>query len=262
MKEASVQALRGKKAVVTGAGSGIGAGIARAFVTEGAEVFLSYNTARQAAEQLRDELLACGGAVWVAPLDLQDKPSITEFLRQAQATMKGMDILVNNAGADILTGSGASGSEDGKLQVLLDVDVRGTVHACCVATSLLQDRPGGTILNMAWDLALHGLAGRNAEMFAATKAGVLGYSYALARSVAPNIRVNVLAPGWIRTRFAECGMSFTYYQARVAEIPLARFGTVEDVARAAVFLCSDAASYITGVALRVNGGGHLTFRRG
>ncbi|MCA1853469.1 MAG: SDR family oxidoreductase [Beggiatoa sp.] len=112
----------------------------------------------------------------------------------------------------------------------------------------------GVILNMSWDLALSGMAGRNPEMFAAVKAGVLGFSKCLARSYAPEVRVNELAPGWIRTAFADEAMAHEAQEAVIADTPLRRFGAPEDVAHAALYLCSDEAAFITGQTLRVNGG--------
>lgn len=91
-------------------------------------------------------------------------------------------------------------------------------------------------------------------MFAAVKAGVLGYSRSLAKTYGPEVRINILAPGWIETAFAEDVMSEDYYQARINEIPLGRFGTPEDVAEVAVFLASDNASYMTGEVIKINGG--------
>ena len=91
-------------------------------------------------------------------------------------------------------------------------------------------------------------------MFAATKAGVTGFTRSFARSVAPLVRVNEVAPGWITTAFAETEMAPEYRERVIAQTPLARFGTPEDVAAAALFLCSDEAAFITGQTLKVNGG--------
>ena len=112
----------------------------------------------------------------------------------------------------------------------------------------------GVIINMTWDLAIHGFQGRNPQMFAAAKAGVIGFSQSLAKTVAPDIRVNLVAPGWIETVFAKERMETTYYQARISEIPLKRFGQAQDVANAALYLASDEASYITGQIFNINGG--------
>ena len=118
----------------------------------------------------------------------------------------------------------------------------------------MQARGKGTIINMSWDLAIHGFTGRNPQMFAAVKAGVLGFSKSLARTCAPEVRVNILAPGWIQTAFADDIMEKEYYQARIKEIPMQRFGLAEDVANAAVYLASDEATYLSGEVINVNGG--------
>lgn len=253
-----MKALWQKRVVITGASSGIGREMARAFAAGGAEVFLTWRRSRQAMEALRDELQEAGARVHIQSLDISDTAAVRQCLEQARRTLGQVDILVNNAGADILTGVAAGQGDDEKLQILLDVDLRGTIHACRVVRELMQGQ--GVILNMAWDLALCGLSGRNAGMFAAAKAGIIGYSRSLARSAGPGLRVNVLAPGWIRTRFAEQDMDQDYYRARLAEIPLGRFGDPGEVAACAVFLCSPGASYITGAVLHINGGGHLAWQ--
>src|SRR5204862_1163272 len=169
----------------------------------------------------------------------------------------GLDVWVNNAGADILTGSGASLSDVEKLDRVLGVDLRGTILASWHAEELLgaQDR-GGVIINMSWDHVLTGMAGLNPQLFAAVKGGVLAFSKSLARSVAPRVRVNVLAPGWIETSYA-AGLEDTnqkLHRRVVESTPLKRWGTPEDVAGAAVFLASPAAAFVTGQTMLVGGG--------
>ena len=246
--------LEQKTAIITGAGSGIGRGIALAFSREGAKLVITYNRARQAAEAVAESITNNGGSAAVVQVDVRDKDGIAQLIRQSQAALGSIDILVNNAGADILTGAAAALPAQQKLQELLDIDVKGTINACWSVLPIMQRQGQGVILNMSWDLATHGFAGINAQMFAAAKAGILGFSRSLARSCAPDVRVNLLSPGWIRTAFAKNNMDDDYYRERIAEIPLGRFGTPEDVANAAVFLASDAASYITGEAIRINGG--------
>ena len=118
----------------------------------------------------------------------------------------------------------------------------------------MQDQGQGVIVNMGWDLATHGFEGTNPQIFATTKAGILGFTRSFAKTVGPEIRVNMVSPGWIETEFAENLMDDEYYQARISEIPLGRFGKPEDVAAAVVFLASDESSYITGEAIKINGG--------
>jgi 3-oxoacyl-[acyl-carrier protein] reductase len=128
------------------------------------------------------------------------------------------------------------------------------MRCCWAAAAQMRSQGRGVILNMSWDLSLHGFPGRNPQLFAAAKAGVIGFSKSLAMEFAPQVRVNVLAPGWIETAYAGSAMPRDYHAARIAEIPLGRFGTAEDVAGAALFLASDQASYITGQVLNINGG--------
>jgi 3-oxoacyl-[acyl-carrier protein] reductase len=172
----------------------------------------------------------------------------------AKAALGRLDVWINNAGADILTGSGAQLSDGDKLDLLLAVDLRGTILASWEAAALFGAQPaGGVIINMSWDHALVGMPGRNPEMFAAAKGGVLAFSKSLARSLAPRVRVNVLAPGWIETSFG-AGLDEPSRKAVALATPLARWGTAEDVARAAVFLASPDAAFITGQTVLVGGG--------
>jgi 3-oxoacyl-[acyl-carrier protein] reductase len=112
---------------------------------------------------------------------------------------------------------------------------------------------GGVIVNMSWDHVTTGMAGDNPQLFAAVKGGVLAFSKSLARSLAPDVRVNVLCPGWIETSFGE--HADPGFRRSVAEdTPLGRWGRPQDVADAAVYLASPAAAFVTGQALNVNGG--------
>ncbi len=176
----------------------------------------------------------------------------------ARDALGRVDVWVNSAGADILTGEARRLSPIQKLDRLLAVDLRGTVLASWAAVELMRTqggRGGGAILNMSWDhVVAGGMKGEYAQLFCAAKGGVYSFSRALARTVAPEIRVNVLGPGWIETAYG-AGLD-PDQKARIgASVPLQRWGSPEDVAHAAVFLASDAAAYITGQMLMINGGG-------
>lgn len=246
--------LQARSAVVTGASSGIGRAIALAFAAEGADVIVNYRQSRERAEAVVAEIAAMGRRAQAVQADVSRREDVRKLVEEARALFNSIDIWVNNAGADILTGPDGERADEEKFQRLLDVDLRGTMSCCWEIASVMRGQGGGVIINVSWDLAIHGLEGRNPQMFAAVKAGVLGFSRALARQLAPQIRVNVLAPGWIRTAFAAQAMDTDYYRARLAEIPLRRFGEPADVAKAAVFLASDEAAYITGQVLNINGG--------
>lgn len=249
-----MHSLANKTAVVTGASSGIGRAIALACARAGAHVVVNYRRSRDRAESAVGEIMKNGGRAIALQADVGDTEAVTGLLRDAREALGKIDIWVNNAGADILTGTGAALPDPEKLHRLLDVDLKGTMLCCWALAPVMQAQGQGVIINMSWDLALHGFQGRNPQMFAAAKAGLIGFSRSFAKTCAPQVRVNVLAPGWIETAFAAEVMSEDYYAARLKEIPLGRFGTPEDVAAVAVFLASDAASYITGELIKVNGG--------
>jgi 3-oxoacyl-[acyl-carrier protein] reductase len=112
---------------------------------------------------------------------------------------------------------------------------------------------GGAIVNMSWDHVTAGMAGENPQLFSAVKGGVLAFSKSLARAMAPAVRVNVLCPGWIETSFGE-QVDREFHRSVADDTPLGRWGRPQDVAEAAVYLASPAASFITGQAINVNGG--------
>ncbi len=117
----------------------------------------------------------------------------------------------------------------------------------------MKDRGSGVILNIGWDRALHGMEGDSGELFAATKGAVMAFTASLAKSLAPQVRVNCLAPGWIKTKWGEKAPDY-WHQRAVGESLLRRWGTPEDVARVARFLASPAAAFVTGQVIPVNGG--------
>ncbi|MDZ7736125.1 MAG: SDR family oxidoreductase [Gammaproteobacteria bacterium] len=246
--------LEHKTAVVTGASSGIGAAIARRFGAEGAEVIVNYRSSIGRAQAQVDSIVADGGRAHAIQADVSDNTQIERLVTAAEEALGHIDIWVNNAGADILTGEAAQLEDSARLERLLAVDLRGTMECCWAVTPLMKAAGHGVILNMSWSQALTGMAGRNPELFAAVKAGVIGYSRCLARNVAPEVRVNVLAPGWIETGFIGEHMAADYRDSVLAGIPLNRMGSPEDVAAAAVFLAADDSGYITGHILNVHGG--------
>lgn len=246
--------LEQKTVVVTGASSGIGRSIALACAREGARVVVNYKQSHDKAKALVNEIQTAGGTAIAMQGNVGLNQDIQKIISTTQTEFGSIDIWVNNAGADILTGAGANLGDQEKLNQLIDIDLKGTIACCWALAPIMKNQGHGVIINMSWDLAIHGFQGRNPEMFAAVKAGVLGFSRSFAKNHGPEIRVNVLAPGWIKTGFADDVMRRDYYEARIREIPLGRFGTPEDVAEVAVFLASDDASYITGEMIKINGG--------
>jgi 3-oxoacyl-[acyl-carrier protein] reductase len=246
--------LDGRSMLVTGASSGIGRAIALAGARAGADIALTYRANERGAREVEGEIRKLGRRVAVLQVDLTNERSITELGSAARAELGRVDVWVNNAGADVLTGHGAALSKVEKLDLLLSVDLRGTILGSWEAAKLLaaQDE-GGVIINMSWDHVLTGMPGLNPQLFAAVKGGVSAFSKSLARSIAPRVRVNVLAPGWIATSFS-ASMSEGERHSVGESTPMKRWGTPEDVAAAAVFLASPGASFLTGQTIMIGGG--------
>ncbi len=246
--------LRDRTMLVTGASSGIGRAISVAAARAGASLAITYRKNREGADETARLVHQEGGTASVLPLDLAAPGAIESLVEQLSARFDGLDAWVNNAGADILTGEGKSLTRQQKLDAVLDVDLRGTVLASWAAVDFFRARKrSGVIINMSWDHVLSGMAGENPVIYAAAKGGILAFSRSLALDAAPLVRVNVIAPGFIDTAFGD--EASAQWRAHVERVtPLGRWGTPEDVAQAAVYLASDAASFVTGQTLLVNGG--------
>jgi 3-oxoacyl-[acyl-carrier protein] reductase len=246
--------LADRAVLVTGASSGIGRAIALACARAGADLVITYRRNREGADDTAAAISAMGRRVEVLPLDLADESQIGALADGARAALGRIDAWINNAGADILTGEFGRLPRSKKLDLVLAVDLRGTILASWSAAALMRTQPeGGVIINMSWDHVSFGMEGENPGLYAAAKGGILGFSKSLARDVAPRIRVNVLAPGFIETAFGE-EADRDWYAEVERRTPLGRWGTPEDVAAAAVFLASDEAAFLTGQTIMVNGG--------
>jgi 3-oxoacyl-[acyl-carrier protein] reductase len=246
--------LDGRVMLVTGSSSGIGRAIALAGARAGADIVLTYRLNEAGAREVEREVRDLGRAAAVHQLDLAQEASVRALGPAAQAAFGRIDIWVNNAGGDILTGAAGSLPHLAKLDMLLAVDLRGTMLASWQAAEIMSAQPeGGVIINMSWDHVITGMAGENQQLYAAVKGGVMAFSKALARSLAPRIRVNILAPGWIETAFG-AGATDKLRRAVAESTPLKRWGTPEDVAGAAVYLASPAASFLTGQTINIGGG--------
>jgi 3-oxoacyl-[acyl-carrier protein] reductase len=247
--------LAGRTAVVTGSTSGIGQAIAVELARAGADVLVHGARNRDGAAQTADRIAQLGRRTQVVLTDLASERGVDQLAEAALSWESDLDIWVNNAGVDVLTGEAARWSFDEKLEKLWQVDVLATMRLCRLIGPRLKAHPQrrAAIVNIGWDQAETGQAGDSGEMFAATKGAVMAFTKSLAKTLAPEVRVNCVAPGWIKTAWGD--KASEYWQARaVNESLLARWGTPDDVARAVRFLASPDAGFITGEVVRVSGG--------
>ena len=245
--------LEGKVVLVTGALSGIGRAIALACAHAGGDVAVTYRGNAAGAEATAGEIRALGRRGEVFRTDVSRQDDIAALAEGMLGRFGRADVWINNAGADILTGAGQRLSRIEKLDLVLAVDLRGTILASWAAVDLMRSHGGGVIINMSWDHVTLGMKGENPILYSAAKGGVMSFSKSLARDVAPEIRVNILAPGFIDTAFGQEATA-TWRDEVQSRTPLGRWGLPEDVAAAAVFLASDKAAFLTGQMLVVNGG--------
>lgn len=245
--------LAGTTAVVTGSSTGIGRAIALRLARSGSHIVVCTNKSLDEAQVVADQIKQLGVRAQVARADLREFDEVQQLVEQAWNWNGRVDTWVNNAGADVLTGSMAEATFQEKLQLLLDVDVTGTISCAKLIGQRMQASGAGNIVNLGWDQAWQGMDGDSGEMFAAVKGAVMAFTKSLAKSLAPQVRVNCVAPGWIKTAWGSEASEY-WQQRAVAESLLQRWGTPEDVAEAVHYLVSPSASFINGQILPVNGG--------
>lgn len=239
---------------MTGASGGIGRAIAEVYAAEGAVVLLTHRASPERAREIADAITARGGRALVRQADLATRDACERLVAEAREQLGRVDVWVNNAGADVLTGEAAAWEWERKLDTLLAVDLKGTIACSYAAGEVMRGQErGGAIVNMSWDHVTTGMAGDDPQLFAAVKGGVLAFSKSLARALAPDVRVNVLRPGWIETSFGQQA-DREFHRSVAQETPLGRWGRPQDVAGAALYLASPEAAFVTGQAINVNGG--------
>jgi NAD(P)-dependent dehydrogenase (short-subunit alcohol dehydrogenase family) len=245
--------LAGKVAIVTGAGRGIGAATARRLAQAGAAVMLA---ARNAAELAREveAITAAGGQAQAVPTDMSNATGVAALMQQTAATYGRLDILVNNAG---MAGGNVPLTEvqETIFAQVMATNLTGVFLGMKYAIPLLVASGGGAIVNVSSTAGLVGV-GVGIAPYIASKHGVVGLTRAAALEYArSNIRVNAVAPGTIRTSVNARWLDDPQILSRITSgIPLGRVAAPEEVAEAIYWLCSPAASYVTGVTLPVDGG--------
>jgi len=248
----SSNTLKNQVALVTGSSSGIGRAIAAAFAQAGADVLVHGCKNRSGAKKTAAIVKKCGQRAQVVMADVATTAGRAAIFDAANE-FGDVSILVNNAGADVLTGEAANWSFEEKFEQCWRVDVLGGMAIARHFGAAMQAAGTGSIVTIGWDQAETGMAGDSGEMFAATKGAVMAFTRSLAKSLAPSVRVNCIAPGWIRTAWGDDASEYWQDRAK-AESLRNRWGNPEDIAQAACFLASPAADFINGVVLPVNGG--------
>ena len=242
--------LENKIAVVTGAGRGIGRGIALALAREGAMVVVNYNGSKERAEEVVRTIEEAGGKAAAIQCNISDFEAAKEFFANVVKEYGKIDILVNNAG--ITKDNLMMKMSEEEFQSVIQTNLAGTFHGVKFVTRPMMRQRQGRIINIA---SVSGVIGNMGQAnYSASKAGVIGLTKAAAKELASrNITVNAVAPGFVATEMTDV-LSDSVKEAAVATIPLGRFGEVEDIAETVVFLASDKAKYITGQVICVDGG--------
>lgn len=239
--------LKEKVAVITGGTRGIGKAVAELMVINGARVIVTYHTGEQEAKELEK---ASGKAIHSVPCDVKDFERCKNFVKDIIADYGRIDILVNNAGITKDRLLMNMTRED--FEAVIDVNLKGTFYMTQAVTRQMIKQRKGRIINMTSISGITGLAGQ--ANYAASKAGVIGFTKSAARELAfRNITVNAIAPGFILTDMNN-RLPERIKEEALEQIPLRRFGGVEEVAQLTVFLASEKASYITGQVLQIDGG--------
>lgn len=245
--------LQGKTAIVTGGSGGIGAAIAAALADAGAAVSVAFHSNREAAEAVTRRIAAAGGVAVAAQADLRKRRNVGALVSQHLKCFGSLDILVNNAG-DMVRRVPTVDTDEALWREALDLNLSSVFFACQEAIAPMTKQRWGRIINMSSVGARTG-GGAGSIPYHAAKAGVIALTKGLARELAPHrVTVNAVAPGIIETSFHE-RHSKASKDAWIRDlVPLQSAGRPEDVAAMVAFLASDAASYITGATLDVNGG--------
>jgi 3-oxoacyl-[acyl-carrier protein] reductase len=243
--------LSGKTALVTGGSRGIGRAICLALAEGGAEVIFTYLENRVAADQTLTLLDSVGRSGRALPMDVRDPQSIQRTFETIIAQAGGIDVLVNNAGINKPTDFDQISVTD--WDEIMAVNLRGPFLCSQMALQSMKTRGGGSIVHIGSVSGQYG--GPRTAHYAASKAGLISLGQVIARYGAKDsVRSNTVAAGMIESDMAATAITHPAVQSAVEGVLLKRLGTTAEVARAVVFLASDASSYVTGQTLNVNGG--------
>jgi 3-oxoacyl-[acyl-carrier protein] reductase len=241
--------LSGKVALVTGASRGIGRGIAEAVGAAGAHVAVNFRSGASAADEVVASIRSSGHDAFAIQADVAEEDAVAQMVEAVLDRFGRIDILVNNAG--ILTQSHLADMPTPMWDEMMRTNLRSAFLCTRAVLPGMLSRKDGRIIYVASQLGLKGAP--DLVHYSAAKAALIGMTRALAREVAPHVTVNAIAPGPIETDML-ANITEEWKAMKLAELPLARFGRVRDVAPTAIFLASDDAAYYTGQVLGPNGG--------
>ena len=245
--------LKDRVALVTGASSGIGAATAETLAGLGARVAIGYNRNAQGAESTRKRIADAGRSVVAIQADLRRGEEVKHLVNRTVSELGPVDILVNNAGS-LVARRGLREVSDEYLDEIFALNLKSAVLASQAVASSMMERRRGVIINVV-SIAGHTGGGAGAGPYASAKAALTAYTKSLAKELAPHrVRVNAVSPGVIDTPFHEVFSTPEMIRNFVATIPLGRVGTAQECANVIAFLASDAASYVVGETIEVNGG--------
>jgi 3-oxoacyl-[acyl-carrier protein] reductase len=243
--------LAGKVAIVTGASRGIGRAVAERFAAEGASVVVNYTQGAANANAVVAGIQAAGGTAIAVQADVSRSTDVVRLVEQTLDRFGRIDVLVNNAG--VMVAKGVLETSEDDWDVTIDVNLKGA-YLCSKAVAPVMIRQGsGSIVNMSSNSGLYHPSAMRFTEYVVSKAGMNGLTKAMALALGPQVRINAICPGWIRTDMVE-EIDPAIQQRILEETALKRWGTPDDVASSAVFLASDEASFITGELLIVAGG--------
>jgi 3-oxoacyl-[acyl-carrier protein] reductase len=242
--------LKDRVALVTGAGTGIGRAIAETFAREGAKIAVNYSKSREAAEEVVAGIRSAGGTAVAIGADVADAAEVEGMVNRVNQEFGQIDILVNNAGwSTRIPHDQLDNLTDEIWDRTFDTNLRGAFYAVRSAVPSLRKQPGASIVNVA---SVAGMTGMGSSIaYAASKGAMITMNKSLARALAPQIRVNAIAPGFVRTRFASWPAAA--FDQGEAVTPLKHLATVEEIAALALYLVADAGS-MTGETIVVDGG--------
>ena len=249
-RKETIRMLKGKIAVITGAGRGIGKAIALQFAQYGSKVVVNYRSSIAQVEELLAIIKNNGGEAIAIQADVSREEDAKRLVDETVKHFGRLDVLVNNAG--ITKDNLLMRMTEQDFDSVIDTNLKGTFFCTKHAATVMLKQRSGKIINISSVVGITGNVGQT--NYAASKAGVIGMTKAAARELSSRgITVNAVAPGFIETDMTE-GLSDKIKEATIANIPLKRYGTANEVAGAVSFLASEAANYITGQVLQVDGG--------